>query len=61
RDRALARALPASDAGGEFVKDPACSRCAADPHCWGLRRGYAELHGTAEVSPFPRPADQPRE
>ena len=61
RHRALARALPAGDTGGEFVKDPACSRCAADPHCWGLRRGYAELHGTAEVSPFPRPADQPRE
>lgn len=52
RGRALARALPVSDIGGEFVKDPACTGCAANATCWGLRRGYAELHGTGEVAPF---------
>lgn len=51
RSRALTRALPTA-ASGEFVKDPACTRCAADGTCWGLRRGYAELHGTGEVAPF---------
>ena len=51
RARALARALATEDSG-EFVKDPACARCAANGVCWGLRRGYAELHGTGEVAPF---------
>lgn len=55
RERALARALPVADIGGEFVKDPACTGCAANASCWGLRRGYAELHGTGEVAPFAAP------
>jgi pyruvate-formate lyase-activating enzyme len=36
---------------GEFVKPEACGRCALDRHCHGVRRGYAELHGTDEVRP----------
>lgn len=37
--------------GGEFVKVDACSRCALDRRCFGVRRGYAELHGTSELRP----------
>ena len=35
--------------GGEFVKTETCAGCALTSRCWGLRRGYAELHGTGEL------------
>lgn len=35
--------------GGEFVKAEACSRCDLANRCFGVRRGYADLHGTAEL------------
>jgi MoaA/NifB/PqqE/SkfB family radical SAM enzyme len=42
----------ASGAGtGEFVKAEACTRCAEERRCFGVRRGYAELYGTAELRP----------
>jgi MoaA/NifB/PqqE/SkfB family radical SAM enzyme len=34
---------------------PACVRCAAFARCPGVGRRYAELHGTAELVPFPDP------
>jgi len=34
---------------GEFVKTDACAGCAATHRCFGVRRGYAELYGTAEL------------
>jgi hypothetical protein len=40
----------ASSAGdGEFVKAAACASCAEAHRCFGVRRGYAELYGTAEL------------
>jgi hypothetical protein len=41
--------LPAGFDQGEFVKTEECGRCAMQGRCWGLRRGYAELHGTSEL------------
>ena len=41
---------------GEFVKPDACSRCELGSRCYGLRRGYAELHGTGELTPVVRKA-----
>jgi len=35
--------------GGEFLKTETCADCALTSRCWGLRRGYAELHGTDEL------------
>jgi MoaA/NifB/PqqE/SkfB family radical SAM enzyme len=34
---------------GEFVKGAACASCAEAQRCFGIRRGYAELYGTAEL------------
>lgn len=34
---------------GEFLKVEACRACELDPHCYGVRRGYAEMHGTGEM------------
>jgi len=34
---------------GEFVKAESCARCAEGQRCFGVRRGYAELYGTAEL------------
>jgi len=34
---------------GEFVKADACASCAEGHRCFGVRRGYAELYGTAEL------------
>jgi len=40
----------ASDAGdGEFIKAEECAHCAEAQRCFGVRRGYAELYGTAEL------------
>ena len=36
---------------GEFLKADACAACALGSRCFGVRRGYAELHGTAELRP----------
>jgi len=38
--------------GGEFVKGDACGTCAEAHRCYGIRRGYAELYGFAELEPF---------
>ncbi|MBX3248100.1 MAG: radical SAM protein [Myxococcales bacterium] len=37
--------------GGEFVKTEACKGCALESRCYGLRQGYLELHGDAELRP----------
>jgi MoaA/NifB/PqqE/SkfB family radical SAM enzyme len=34
---------------GEFVKTDECARCSKESKCWGLRRRYAEIHGTGEL------------
>jgi MoaA/NifB/PqqE/SkfB family radical SAM enzyme len=34
---------------GEFVKTDACQGCSLDARCYGLRRGYAAMHGTGEL------------
>ncbi|MBL8916394.1 MAG: radical SAM protein [Archangium sp.] len=44
---ATLRAAP--DDRGEFVKTAACAQCSMQTQCYGLRRGYAELHGTDEL------------
>jgi pyruvate-formate lyase-activating enzyme len=53
--RAQYAQLPeAPDDRGEFVKVDACAQCAFQRQCFGLRRGYAALHGTAELRPVQR-------
>jgi hypothetical protein len=52
-DEPLLRAdIPAGFDGGEFLKTDACRSCAAQSKCYGLRRRYAQLHGTAELRPL---------
>lgn len=53
-----AEAMPTRDGsdGGEFVKPPACARCAYDHRCYGLRRGYVELHGDGDARAIAAPA-----
>jgi MoaA/NifB/PqqE/SkfB family radical SAM enzyme len=36
---------------GEFVKTSACAECDLRTRCHGLRRGYRDIHGDAEVRP----------
>jgi hypothetical protein len=44
--------VPAGAARGEFLKpDEACGACALEPRCFGIRQGYARLHGTGELLP----------
>jgi MoaA/NifB/PqqE/SkfB family radical SAM enzyme len=50
---AFAEAPPSA---GEFVKAEVCRTCALGPRCFGVRRGYAALHGTDELRPV-APAD----
>ena len=45
--------LPADLDQGEFLKTEECGRCALQAKCWGLRRGYAEIHGTGELRALP--------
>jgi MoaA/NifB/PqqE/SkfB family radical SAM enzyme len=45
-------ALPPGAGAGEFVKAAACAGCAEERRCFGVRRGYAELYGTAELRPI---------
>lgn len=55
----LAEVQPGVDRG-EFLKPEACSSCSFQKKCFGVRRGYAELHGTSELRPFTHPpADVP--
>jgi MoaA/NifB/PqqE/SkfB family radical SAM enzyme len=39
---------------GEFVRAPPCHSCALASRCWGVRRGYVELHGTGELHAIER-------
>ena len=41
--------VPEGFDGGEFLKTETCARCSLSPRCWGIRRGYAETHGTSEL------------
>ncbi len=41
---------PAAYDGGEMVRGLACRQCAARMKCFGVRRGYAEVHGTDELT-----------
>jgi len=41
--------LPPGFDEGEFVKTDACRACRMASRCWGLRRGYAEIHGASEL------------
>jgi MoaA/NifB/PqqE/SkfB family radical SAM enzyme len=45
--------IPEGFDGGEFMRPPACSSCALNNRCYGLRRGYAELYGADELKPVP--------
>jgi pyruvate-formate lyase-activating enzyme len=53
---ALAEIPPGQD-GGEFVRTDACGRCDLSTRCFGLRRSYAELHGTSEPRPIVFPTE----
>lgn len=44
--------IPKGFDGGEFIKTEACRSCMAHTKCYGLRRRYAELYGTAELHPL---------
>ena len=44
--------LPPDAGDGEFVKGDVCGTCSESHRCYGVRRGYAELYGTAELRPF---------
>ncbi len=46
----LSEIPPGFDAG-EFIKTSACGRCSLASRCFGIRRGYIELHGDAELRP----------
>jgi organic radical activating enzyme len=35
--------------GGEFMKTEVCGGCSLERRCFGVRRGYAALHGTTEL------------
>ena len=37
------------DGGGEFIRAQACDACALRTRCYGIRRGYAEVYGDAEL------------
>ncbi len=37
--------------GGEFIRPEPCTRCNLAGRCYGLRRGYAEMHGIGELRP----------
>jgi MoaA/NifB/PqqE/SkfB family radical SAM enzyme len=43
--------IPEGFDGGEFVKPAACERCSLTSKCYGLRRGYRDLYGDAELVP----------
>ncbi len=41
--------LPVAPRDPEFMKTETCRECSLESRCWGIRRGYAELHGTSEL------------
>ena len=41
--------LPPDEGSGEFVKPEVCGACDLERRCFGVRRSYAELYGTAEL------------
>ena len=45
--------IPEGEDLGEFVKSDACRACKYNGQCYGLRRGYAELHGMGELVAVP--------
>lgn len=45
---------PEGYAGDETVRGEACASCDLRRRCFGVRRGYAELHGTSELRPVHR-------
>lgn len=49
--------IPSGHDGGEFVRTEACGRCDLSTRCFGLRRSYAELHGTSEPRPIVFPPE----
>jgi MoaA/NifB/PqqE/SkfB family radical SAM enzyme len=49
--------IPEGFDGGEFTRPPACSSCALNNRCYGLRRGYAELYGADELRAVPERAE----
>ncbi len=42
--------IPANFDQGEFVRGAACKSCSHNTRCYGLRRQYANLHGTNELT-----------
>lgn len=46
---------PAELARGEFLKTEACASCILTERCFGVRRGYAKLHGTGELQAVTTP------
>jgi len=42
---------PEELAAGEMVRGEACASCSLRDRCFGLRRGYAEMYGTGELTP----------
>jgi MoaA/NifB/PqqE/SkfB family radical SAM enzyme len=49
--------VPADLDHGEFLRTEACQRCDLQDRCFGVRRGYAELHGVSEFRPIQRSRD----
>src|SRR5256885_3929491 len=43
------QAVPPGFDRGEFVKAEPCQGCALEQRCYGIRRGYVELHGAGEL------------
>jgi MoaA/NifB/PqqE/SkfB family radical SAM enzyme len=41
--------IPAGFGDGEFIHTATCDGCAERRRCYGMRRAYAELHGTDEL------------
>ena len=52
RGELAAVAVSDDTGGGEFVKTEACAGCREQHRCFGVRRGYAEIHGTGELHPL---------
>ena len=49
RNQLQLTAIPEGMGEGEFVKAAECLQCIYNDRCYGLRQGYAELHGTDEL------------
>jgi len=47
-------AIPEGADQGEFLKPEPCRSCALSERCFGIRTGYAALHGYAELRPVSR-------